>query len=217
MPNSTERARDFLPTGFPGYRLQSLKPTTEVFEHELADFAAGLPGALDFIRAHSPWAAKLRREGDVAEAFSSAAYPECPGIVFYTELIRFHLPPSQIWGPGRAWGSYPVLENLVHESVHHWWGRECTRFAELAPLLQNEIRVSWREQAWSVDKALHAGMVYLAATELRWMYAPEEVEVARRAAAEIFAALPPGEWNVGARATLESPGAGRFLERLGIK
>lgn len=213
------RAREFLPAGFPGFRIQGLQPTTDLFEHELAEFTAALPGLRAFLERESPWAVKLRREGAGAEAFSSAAYPECPGIVFYSELIRFHLPPATVWPPGGAWPHYPVLENLVHESIHHWWGREAAARTELAPLLQREVRVSWRATAWNLDKALHAGLVYLAATELRWMYAPDAMGTARAAAAEIFAALAgvDGDWNEWAARTLADPGAGHFLKRLGIR
>lgn len=206
----------FMPIGFPGYRVTALTPTLEQFGHEIDEFTTALPGVREFIGAWGPWAAKLRREdaAPATRAFSSAAYPECPDVIFYTELIRFHLPPQGVWGPGRAWPNYPLLENLVHESIHHWWHDMHWNFSMLAEVLDDEMSVSWRPEKWSVEKALHAGMVYMAASELRWMFAPEEADAARAAAAEIFAEVPEGEWTEWALDAVHHPGKARFLREL---
>lgn len=211
-------AEIFMPFGFPGYDISSVDHTTQVFSHELADFCALMPGLKEFLESYGGYCAKLKRgSGLGVQAFSSAAYPECPDVIFYTELIRFHLPPSTVWEPSRAWRNYPVLENLVHESIHHWWGDEMYNHAMLCHELENEIQVSWRKEVWTVDKAMHAGMVYLAAYELRWMFAPELTDEAGDKALEIFRKVPAGEWTRWAKATFDQPWESPFLKRLGVK
>lgn len=213
-----KQAEEFLPTGFPGFQISSVERTLEAFGHELSGFQTQLPGLANFIELYAPCAVKLKRCLADSPAFSSAAYPECPHLVFYTELIRFHLPPNIVWSANRKYVHYPVLENLVHESVHHWWGGEALRCPQWAARLQTEsIKVSWRREAWSLDKAIHAGLVYLAAQELRTIYCAELADGAQRAATEIFQAVPPGPWTEWANRSLGLPEVGYFLNQLGLK
>lgn len=212
----------FVCRGFPGWRGQMLVRTTEMFGKEIRDGIDDLPHLFEFIDTELPWAVKLHRVSLEAEVFSSASYPECPGVVFWTDLIRYHIAPHVTLLDRADLRSYAVIENLVHESIHQWWGKKIVE-NNLESLIANlpDIQVNWRKASWCGDKALHAGLVYLGLAELRCRLCPEFAPAAREAAYEIIVNLLNEKEFAGLnlvsllQSSLKDPSKGAFLLHIG--
>ena len=131
------------------------------------------------------------KECGVHEVFASAAYPELPGKIFVTDAIFVGLPPDvQLSGLH----PYAVIENLVHESLHHDLHRQLLNRSEadgedLISKLQDQVRIPWRNTTWSVEKALHALKVYQVVLHLR-VWALDELNFSTEDQLVMQASLP---------------------------
>ncbi len=169
--SNQEKLMLILEKEFGDWKAGSPEKTTDVFRNEIQKFKVFLPGITDFINQYSQFSIFLQRKNKNVDVFSSASFPELENIIFWTSLIKYHVPPNENLINLSDCGDYAVIENLIHESIHHWWGQEIIKLNIHDKLnLLPPISVSWREEKFCFDKAIHVMFVYLSVNELRYKF-----------------------------------------------
>jgi hypothetical protein len=154
--------------GLANYEL--IRPT----DHSLAliataleGLATGPPALCETVSGFSPmlvWVQSRTSE----RGLLSCAFPQFPGAVFFTDDALHYIPRSPIFPSASL---YPLQENLYHEALHHRLAetlrvRKIVRIGAEGDTTQG-VFVPWRNETWTIERCLHAFVVYVSLAQLR--------------------------------------------------
>ncbi len=158
----------------------------------------------DTTRAHyiSEWTSLIiwveleHSHNNSVDLLTSSSFPDLPHTTFVSDKAMRHIPPNIIF---EEESTYPLKENLFHESLHQEMAALLLHEAILSPIYSavtsKKIPVPWRGNAhWEPDRVLHAIFVYTHILPMRLEYLlkstdPEERETLGRAISEGIKAL----------------------------
>jgi len=120
------------------------------------DIVANFIGMLVWVKSDGPG------------GITSSSFPQLPHLTMITDRVLHILLPNTPTGAESTWA---LAEDLVHEALHQQLSVTILEHdvftADYEAATGPKIKIQWRDETWTLDRALHALHVYNGIVRLR--------------------------------------------------